>query len=103
MSKLLVFAVYDSKVGRYAQPFQMLAKGAAIRMFQDLANDPNTTVCKHPHDFTLMELGEYDESTGTFTNHTAPLNLGLAVHFKTTPENQAGLFEQTIKAVAGGQ
>lgn len=85
MAKLLVYAVYDSKVQTYAQPFHMRTKGEALRGWQEVANDPNTQIHKHAEDFSLMELGEYDEQTGQFTNLTAPLNLGLATQYKTQP------------------
>lgn len=92
MAKLIVYAVYDSKVETYAQPFQMRTRGEAIRGWESVANDPNTTVCAHPHDFALMELGYYDESTGRFENHTAPISLGLAVEFKRKAAENLPLF-----------
>lgn len=99
MAKLSVYAVYDSKVQTFASPFQMRTRGEALRGWEEVANDPNTTVCKHPEDFALMELGEYDESTGQFTNHTVPLNLGLASQFKRAPQTQAPLFDMNKGAV----
>jgi len=93
MSKLLVYAVYDSKVQRYAQPFQMRTKGEALRGWQEVANDPSTSISKHPEDFSLMELGEYDESVGQFINHPAPINLGLASQYKKVVPQTDSLFK----------
>lgn len=91
MAKLSVFAVYDSKVQAFASPFFMRAKGEAVRAFQEAVNDPSTSLCKYPEDFSLMELGEYDESTGQFSNCTAPINLGLAAQFKRPPAENMSL------------
>jgi len=77
--KLKVFAVYDSAVGAYLQPFFMQSKGQAIRAWQDTINDPKTQFNAHPSDFTLFELGEYDDSNGTFENLHTKLSLGTAL------------------------
>lgn len=77
--KLKVFAVFDSAVGAYMQPFFMQSKGQAIRAWQDTINDEKTQFHAHPSDFTLFELGEYDDQDGAFTNLPAKLSLGTAL------------------------
>lgn len=89
MSK--VFAVYDSKIGSFMAPFFMPTKGHALRAFENLVNDPNTTVCKYPSDFTLFELGEFDDQSGALTLHEAKISLGLALEFVRKPIDQAPL------------
>lgn len=79
---LRVFAVFDTKVGTYAKPFFMQTKGQALRGWSDVVNDPSTEVAKHPEDFVLFELAEYDDASGSFTNHAAPISLGLAIEFQ---------------------
>nr|WAE43907.1 MAG: nonstructural protein [Microviridae sp.] len=73
-----IFAVYDSKVEAYLPPFFMAARGQAIRAFVDSATDSSTQLGKHPTDFTLFELGEYDDSNARFTIHLTPISLGIA-------------------------
>lgn len=82
MANKKVFAVYDDKVGAYMAPFFLQSQGQAIRSFTDAAKDPNTDFCRHPGDFTLFELAEYDELTGKFTNLHAPHSLGTALQAK---------------------
>lgn len=82
MARKLVFAVLDSKTGVYDHPMFLLTRGQALRGWTDACNDPRTDMCKYPHDFSLMEIGSYDEDTGRFENLDAPVNLGIAVHFK---------------------
>lgn len=84
MSKKLVYSVFDSKVGMYAQPFFMRTKAEALRGWQTVANDPETNIAKFPEDYSLFELGEYDEERGAFMNHPAPLNLGLASQYQNS-------------------
>lgn len=81
MAKLKVFAVYDSKMEAYARPFNMLTVGQATRAFADVVNDANTEISKHPEDFTLFLLGEYDEQKGYYENLPAPQALGQALEY----------------------
>lgn len=60
-----IYSVFDAKTEAYMQPFFSPAKGHAIRMFSDTANDPNSMLAKHPGDFTLFELGSWDDSSGS--------------------------------------
>jgi len=81
-----IFTVYDSKAEAYLQPFFMPNRGQAIRAFQDTVNDPKTQFHKHPSDFSLFEIGTYDDLSGAITMHDAKVNLGTAVEFlKTSP------------------
>lgn len=82
--KKLIYAVYDSKVESYLQPLFFQSKGEAMRSWQTAANDQNTMMCQHPEDFTLFELGSYDEQTGKFENHNTPISVGVAIEFKRT-------------------
>lgn len=82
MAILKVYSVYDSKIQAYAQPFFMRTRGEAIRGWTDVANDSSTNMYKYAEDYSLMELGEYDESTGVFQNHSAPQNLGIASQYR---------------------
>lgn len=77
-----IFTVYDSKLEAYMQPFFMSSKGQAIRAFTDTVNDPSTQFNKHPEDFTLFEIGEYDDQSGKVQNLPTPNALGLALEYK---------------------
>jgi len=76
---LQIFAVYDSKVGAYMAPFFMSSRGQAIRAFCDTAEDPNSQLGKHPEDFTLFHLGEYDDQSASFSIGSTPISLGVAL------------------------
>ena len=62
-----IYAVYDSKGESYTPPFFDHAEGRAIRTFSDCCNDPGHQFGKHPEDYTLFDLGQYDDNTGTIT------------------------------------
>lgn len=62
-----IYAVYDSKAQSYTTPFFDHAEGRALRTFADCCNDDGHQFGKHPEDYTLFNLGQYDDSTGTIT------------------------------------
>lgn len=78
---LKVFSIFDSKVAAYLQPFFMRTKGEAIRAFTASLADPSSNFCKYPGDYTLFELGSYDDSTAEFVLNDSPVNLGVALEF----------------------
>lgn len=65
---LLAFAVHDSKVGVFNAPFFQRTKGEAIRGFTDAKNDPQSMLNKHPSDYSLWLLGEWNDADGLFTS-----------------------------------
>lgn len=67
--KLKLFAIYDRALTAYMQPFGAQSAGAAIRAFGDGVNDPAHVMNKHPEDYELWYLGDFDDQTGTFDNH----------------------------------
>ncbi len=76
-----MFSIYDQKAQAYNAPFCFAAAGQAIRAFADLADDPQSNIFKHPEDYTLYEIGVYDDATGEVeaTTHT---NLGKAIELQ---------------------
>lgn len=62
--KLLAFAVLDEKIGAFLNPFFVVAPGQAIRSFEDAIADKETPLGKHPSDYTLYRVGEFDDAAG---------------------------------------
>ncbi len=63
---LQIFSVRDIKTDQFANPMFLITKGHAIRSFADAVNDkePNNQLNKHPEDFELHHLGEFDTDSG---------------------------------------
>lgn len=85
--KSKVYTVYDSKTEAYLKPFFMRTKGEAIRAFQDTVNDESSQFWKHPEDYTLFEIGEYDELSARMMPNEALIPLGTALEHKKINEN----------------
>lgn len=76
-----VFALNDSKLGEFGQPFFFQASGQAVRFLQDLVRDSKTSISQHPEDFRLYLLGTYSPNAGTFENLASPEFLAKALDF----------------------
>lgn len=72
---LKVFAVYDKAAEAYMQPYFAQTTGLALRIFQNAVNDPNSVIGKHPQDFWLDVVAQFDDSKGEFTPIFPPHNL----------------------------
>jgi len=73
--KVKIFAIRDRATQQYTNPIMLLAPGQAIRLFTDDVNratDDNPTY-KHPDDFDLYEIGEYETDTAKFETHEPTL------------------------------
>ena len=80
--KLLVFSVFDSKAEIFGQPMFFPAKGLAIRAFDDECNRKESQIHAHAEDFTLFQIGEFDQDKGLLIPLTTPVSLGIGVEFK---------------------
>lgn len=78
----LVCAIYDTQAKVYASPFYMNTKGEAVRAFSDAVNDAQMgSLNKHPQDFLLFCIGEWDDNTGKLVSYSPPERLALGSDF----------------------
>lgn len=62
--KLNMYAVYDSASGVYDGPSKARSHPEAIRAFTYFATDAESPIGRNPEDFTLVCVGEWDDTTG---------------------------------------
>lgn len=77
-----IFSIHDSKAEAYLPPIYFKTAAEAIRAFSTACEDSNSNFYKYPHDFTLVELGEFDEPTASIATHNIPRILSNASEFK---------------------
>lgn len=63
MDNLKIYAIKDKKAEAYLQPFTTTKDGLAIRMIQASMEQENN-LSKYPEDFSLYQIGEFNENTG---------------------------------------
>lgn len=78
---LTQFSVYDSKAELFATPFSSSNTATGIRMFESACNQKDQPFHAHGGDYTLFEIGVFDQDSGKLISHETPLNLGLAITF----------------------
>ncbi len=79
--KLKLFSIHDSKAAAFIQPFFSPTTATALRSFATAANDEATDFFRYGGDYTLFELGEFDQLSAKLETYSTPINLGLAISF----------------------
>jgi len=86
MLELTAFAIRDTKAEAFTNaPIFTVSRGVAIRMFTTLVNDKTTDAGQHPADFTLFEVGKFNQTTGELTPRPEGiLDLGNGLNYQRT-------------------
>lgn len=80
--KLIMCSIRDQKAEAWLNPMFFLARGQAVRSFSDAVNGREGDIAKHPEDYTLFEIGSFDQTTGEVML-VPPVSLGVGVNFKS--------------------
>lgn len=80
-----MFTIYDEKAHAYLPPFFLPQSDVAMRTFADCVNSDSHQFGAHPHDYTLFELGTWDDESAVVTLHGRSKTLGNGVEFKILP------------------
>jgi len=79
---LVICSVFDSKAGVYGTPFFSQNKAIAVRSFKRLVNDHDAMVYSAPEDFSLFDLGQFDDTSGAIHIHPQPAFVSNAISLK---------------------
>lgn len=66
------FSVWDKKARAFGQLFPSNTKGSAERSFADNVNSSDSTANKYPEDFTLFQICDFDDDSGSIANCYEP-------------------------------
>lgn len=79
--KLKIYTVYDAKVEAFLTPFFCRTDPEACRLFADAARSVDHSFAKHPEDFALFRIGEFDDAGASIEVGLAPVPLGTALEW----------------------
>lgn len=65
---LKVYTVKDAKAEAYLTPFYQHTTALALRQFEDMVKNPEHPFAKHPEDYSLWKIGDYDDLKGQLIN-----------------------------------
>lgn len=72
MSTNVICSVRDAAINCFLAPFTAKSTNQAARMFGDAINDTNSEMRKHPEDYDLFVVGEFEEETGELLPRDKP-------------------------------
>lgn len=88
-----VFSVRDSKAAAYALPFFLPRAEVAIRSFKDAVGNPEHDMSRHPEDYTLFVIGEYDDEKGLLMP-SEPVAIAMAIDYTGQAKKSVARFEK---------
>lgn len=59
-----MYSIRDTKTEVFSNPWISHNNNTAMRTFSDAAHDPQTNIYKHPADFQLIKVGDWDDDQG---------------------------------------
>lgn len=77
-----LIAIKDVKAGFFSKPVAVPSDGSGVRSFQDAVNDKSTDYSKHPRDYSIWNIGTYDDQSGECIS-TKPVQLAEAIALQT--------------------
>lgn len=80
--KLVVVAIFDSAAAAFQRPFFVPQVGMAMRAFSDEVSRDGSEMNRHPGDYTLFELGTFDEDFGKMENVDSPRQVLRGIDIK---------------------
>lgn len=95
-----VYAIYDSKVQAFLQPWYAQNHATACRNLELACRDPKSGFVQFPVDYTLFCIGEYDDQSGVISPHQLHQNLGNMQQFLPAAETPQAPSVATSKPTA---
>lgn len=96
---LKIVSVYDSAAKAFSRPGFAPNEHIARREFGEFCNQADHPFCKHASDFTLFELGEFNDETGAITSHKSPVKLALAIELRSNHQPSLPMFAGLEKSM----
>lgn len=95
--KMRCYSVFDLKVGAFAAPFFMRSNAEAIRAFSDTVNDSSTSLNRHPEDYCLYCIADWDDASGELSALEPSEMLGKAIEYLERGAPVEDLFSREAK------
>lgn len=99
---LRVFAIRDVKADAFEEMLVVCpTQGIAKRVFVDGVAQKGSRLSRYAEDFSLMEVGEFDQSSGQISGHKVPVLVMTAVAAKEVAEAEAKKATQPVPTDVG--
>jgi len=85
LPKVKMFSVRDMKLNTWSSPWFFLHAGQAERTLYELVNGGESMLSKHPKDFELYMIGEFDDTTAELSS-IPPVHIMTALSALKAPQ-----------------
>lgn len=82
-----IYSIYDSASGIYQRPFAGRTDGEVTRTISDIAVSDEHDIGRHPEDYTLFCLGEFNDGTGEVSGYLTPQKVATALELVALSRN----------------
>lgn len=92
--RLKAFAIFDDKAKAFLPPFFLPERAIAVRTFADCVNNKEHAFGRHPADYSLFQVGDFDTDSGLISPVERGIELihnGLALLNVEKDERQLAL------------
>jgi hypothetical protein len=84
-----IYCLYDSKAEAFLQPMFIPNLGLCLRSLQNALDKPDSHIAKYVDDYSLFELGEWDDNTAEITMLTAHKKIGQVRELTSNTNSQS--------------
>lgn len=84
--KLHLFSVRDAKAEAFIPPFVLPNEAMAVREFTGCVNDRQHAFSRNAEDYSLYEVGTFDDQTGVITRPNEPRFIVKAIQCRKQVE-----------------
>ncbi|UOF78864.1 DNA binding protein vP5 [Microviridae sp.] len=98
--KLLLCAIYDSKIEAFEKPIFFRSLAEALRAWSTVCNDAQSPMSQYPEDFVLFQLGEVDLSSGSVHPFEAPRAISKGIEVKKVDAGLKLMQSQNVNSLS---
>lgn len=104
-----IFTIFDEKANAYLPPFFLPTSGMAVRTFTTCLRSPDHQFGLHPEDYTLFDLGAFDDNTAQIDLSAGTKMIGNGVmfleptHTPDLPDGQKTTLEHDAPVLSGAE
>lgn len=87
--KQVLCTIYDSKAEIYKPPMLFPNLPAALRAFTEVAGDTTSDIGRYPEDFSIVEIGSFNTSSGELHKLEPPKFVSTALGLLKQTEDES--------------
>lgn len=69
------YSIYDRKALAYHLPYYAVSDAVAVRTLSDVVGDPQTIFGRHPNDYVLYYVGDFNDANGVLVPHSPAVHI----------------------------